>query len=673
MRILVYRFGLLPPIAHGDLVREQIRDAHTMRNRHVEIERDRRDAHREAMSAYDGIRVLEQQIAEADDAERAALLRLQAARSERRNKRDTAQDADAHRAARARKKELLRQHREMRAALRADVAAQMAADAANEAASKARRLARAEFSRRGQRMVPGTYMLIESAAEQAAKAPLYDGIEPNDPSFKPWRGEGRIGQQIHDGAIESMPSHGFARIVPASGREDAPDCCTCRRVNPQGHGYSCPPKRERTNGCARNCPVVDESRGAAEHAELWLAIRVDPKTHERTWARFPMIMHREIPAGSVVTFAAVSLRKIGPREEWSTELTVRVPDSESCRAASGSAVAIDVGWRLIGDEIRVASWVATDGERGELRLSAIDVSAIRKADALQSTRKRNMNEALDRLCSWLRERDEMPEWMRARASNREYDAEGKEIAKATPTKAQAIAHLMQWEAQGKLASLVRTWAVNRFDGDAEAYGALESWRYHDFHLWNWEASQRSGALRRRRDLYRRFAREMSDRYETVVLEDFDLRVFARRAPKESQATENATARSNRQLVALSELRLYLSNRFAGGRAVKAPSRDTTRRCHVCGMIEKFNAAEERTHSCENGHTWDQDENAAENLLMIWRERPGDCKTTGTARSDENVNEDGEVKEGRRAKSRRLAAERRARLGTAREAADNAAE
>ncbi len=672
MRTLVYRFGLLPPIAHGDLVRDQIRDSHAMRNRHVEIERDRRDAHRKAMSAYDSIRVLEQQIAEADDAERAALLRLKVARSERRDKRDAAPVAEAYGVAKARKKELLREHREARAALRADEAAKRAADIANETASAARRSARAEFSQRGQRMVPGTYMMVESAAEQAAKAPLYDGIEPNDPSFKPWRGEGRIGQQIHDGAIESMPSHGFARIVPASCRGDAPDCCTCLRVNPQGHGYSCPPKRERTNGCARNCPVVDASRGAAEHAELWLAIRVDPKTHERTWARFPMIMHREIPAGSVVTFVAVSLRKIGPREEWSTELTVRVPDSESCRAASGSAIAIDVGWRLIGDEIRVASWVATDGARGELRLSAIDVSAIRKADALQSTRKRNLNEALDRLCSWLRERD-MPEWMRTRTRKREYDAEGKEIAKPIPTQAQAIAYISEWRAQGKLAALVRTWASNRFDGDAEIFGALESWRYHDFHLWNWEASQRSGALRRRRDLYRRFAREMSDKYQTLVLEDFDLRVFARRAPKESQATENETARSNRQLVALSELRLCLSNRFSGERAAKAPSRDTTRRCHVCGLIEKFNAAEERTHRCKNGHVWDQDENAAENLLTIWRERPGDCKFPGTARSDENVNEDREVKEGRRARSRRLAAERRARLGTSREAADNAAE
>ena len=46
----------------------------------------------------------------------------------------------------------------------------------------------------------GTYLLVEAAHDASREMPLYDGVEPNDPRFSKWNGEGRIGVQVQQGA-----------------------------------------------------------------------------------------------------------------------------------------------------------------------------------------------------------------------------------------------------------------------------------------------------------------------------------------------------------------------------------------------------------------------------------------------------------------------------------------
>ena len=56
----------------------------------------------------------------------------------------------------------------------------------------------------------------------------------------------------------------------------------------------------------------------------------------------------------------------------------------------------------------------------------------------------------------------------------------------------------------------------------------------------------------------------------------------------------------------------------GVRVVKVAGAYTTQQCHVCGDACQWDAAAQLEHVCSNGHKWDQDRNAAINLLGIWQ-------------------------------------------------------
>ena len=371
-----------------------------------------------------------------------------------------------------------------------------------------------------------------------------------------------------------------------------------------------------------------------------------------------MVMHRPLPAGAVVRRAAVHVRRIGPREEWSVEITVSMLPVERANLGAG-AVAIDLGWRQLGDydamtdEVRVGVWLGEDGERGEVRLPSAVISGIRKAEDLRSIRDKAFDAARGALAAWLTSGIVLPLWLVA-----------------------ASTHLPQWKSAARLAALCRRWAANRVEGDAEAFGALEAWRYHDHHLWSWECSQRTGALRRRREVYRVAAAHLASRYSTLVLEKFDLRKpgFAARVPAESPE-ENETARSNRQLCAPSELRLVASNAFRGrgGSVEDVLAQDTTRKCHVagCGLVEQWDQASEIRHRCAHGHEWDQDANAAANILARWRERSGGTPEPGTARSGEDPSDPAQVAAPIASTRTTMSRGPRAQKGTAREAIGNA--
>ncbi|MDP2949729.1 MAG: zinc ribbon domain-containing protein, partial [Chloroflexota bacterium] len=53
--------------------------------------------------------------------------------------------------------------------------------------------------------------------------------------------------------------------------------------------------------------------------------------------------------------------------------------------------------------------------------------------------------------------------------------------------------------------------------------------------------------------------------------------------------------------------------------VKVPAQYTTQECSYCANREQFDARKEVRHRCSRcGGEWDQDENAARNLLKILR-------------------------------------------------------
>lgn len=605
--IRVYRYGLLAPIQNAELVREQMHLAHKYRNTLVQIERERRAAIREATSAHGEIAALEKAATDAAEHERAAAAAVSQARAEARSRKVAPELTEQLKVAREAHKAIKRALRERRDLLRKDLAVQVATDVINERAAEKQRAARGECG-----VFWGTYQLVDDAARASRAAPMYDGAEPNDPKFVRWDGNGAVGVQIQGG----MP---------------------CAAVFGDDRQLRIDPVDER----AWNSEARGERRRASRTT---LHVRVDSDRRDPVWASWPMVMHRPLPDGGTIKRATVHVRRRGPREEWSVSIVVDMSDVRQFAVCGKGTVAVDLGWRMVHGGIRVATWHGADGQEGELVLDHAIIGGLRKVEDLESIRARACNEARATLARWLDGR-QVPEWLR-----------------------EATATMAHWRSINRLAALARKWKAARFDGDETGYEPLEAWRYHDYHLWAWESSQRLKSLRRRREQYRVFAAALATQYETVVLEKFDLRKIARAQDVADDGHDNETSRSNRQLAAVSELRLTLKNAFEarGGAVAIVSARDSTRECHVCGHVEKFDAATYLHHRCSAcGAHWDQDANAARVLLSRHCERQVDDTEPATARAAEN-------KETRWARAARLRAEKLARKEAAREVGCNPA-
>ena len=613
----VYKYGLLPPTENNDLVRAQLRAAHVYRNALVEIERARRAATRTAMKEiHADLLVLEAALVVAKESAGEAAASIKAARQETRSKSESADARAKLAAAKLTARDAARALAAKRREAREDPLLIAVLDGVNNVAGEARRAKRAQCG-----VYWGSYLLVEAAMDASSKLPLFDGERPNDPRFARWDGAGRLGVQLQGGLLAEDAFGSDTRL-----RVDSVDA--------------------RSESASRS-----ERR---RYARTVLRIRVGSEGRDPVWAAWPMVMHRPLPPAGVIKNVSVQLRKIGPREEWTACFTVTSSssgDRPKRRVPDIGVVAVDLGWRVIDDELRVASWMASDGEAGELRLSAVELSALTKASGLRSTRDTNFDEARAILVAWLTGQESLPDWLR----------------EATKT-------IGQWKSEARLAALAKRWAENRFEGDVDAYNALERWRYHDHHLWEWESSQRSKSLRRRREVYRVWAASMAQRYQTIIVEKFDLRRVAAKPPtgEEKPKADYDKARSNRQLAAVSELRGCISNAF-DGRTVEILSVDTTRACSVCGVVNQFDQAAHLLHTCRDcGSTWDQDRNAATNILALGCEQLRAASGPGGARKGKNGSEITDLGATKWMRTKQLQAEKKLRLEGARTVASTSA-
>lgn len=585
----VYQYGLLPPDCNADLVREQMRLAHRYYNDLISIERGRRAAERELLASHRGIQWLtwatEYWQDEATRAERA----IKANRAASRARSETAPMREAY----AMAKRQLTQARKTLAFGRALVRA-----SGNMTALFKRQSVLKKSARKHSGVYWGTYLLAENAADAAAKVPLFDGATPNDPHFRRWDGSAQVSAQIQGGM-------------------DASEIMGCQD------------KRARIADVTQGTP----SRGR-RFCRLMLRVGSDDN-RAPVWAEWPMLMDRPMPEGSRIKIVTVSCRRDGYRERWTVELTLDMPKP---KARTAGTVGIDIGWRVMGDELRVAYWMGDDGQEGELRLDNTMLSQLTKASSLRAIRDRAMNAMREKLVAGLRD-IELPAWLRQMMVRRGADL---------PSSSQALTYIGQWRSAARFTTLWRKWGEALIDGATilSAYEVLDVWHKQDHHLWLWETEQRHQALERRKHLYRNFAAKLATRYALVGLEKFDLRTFATRQPVDGDA-ENDTACSNRQLAATSILRDAVKHAFSsrGGRHVAVPAANTTRRCAKCGAEVLGDAAATVILACANGHVEDQDRNAAANILAS-ASGGSAAPTPGGARSTETIETEGEVASGR---------------------------
>jgi len=585
----VYKYGLSgPPIENAALVRDQLRLAGRYRNTLVEIERGRRAALRPSLQAHGDIPALEAAVTAAQCELDAALLAVRATRAATRTRSETAEMRARARAARAVRRLAKAALTHARQDQKTDPVILAAKDEIHARAVELQKSAREYCG-----VYWGSYLLVEDAAGQSFETtPMFDGTVPNDPRFYRFDGTGNVGVQCQGGRTVASVFDGTNTLVRITREPGRRDSLLHLRVG------------------------SDEQRGPI-------------------WATWRMAPDRPLPTGAIVKRVTVSVRRTGPRERWSAQFTLTIPEVEHV-PANAHRVAVNFGWRQFEDgSVRVAYIRGTDGTEEDFRLPARLMAAFERPEGLRAVRDVNFNEARQRLLAAM-------------------------IPAVAPWFVEATQTLAQWHSPGRLAGLCRRWAANRFEGDEADYVALEGWRYHDHHLWSYESNERAKHLNRRKDLYRCLARRLADTYETLVLEDFDLREVAQVPQADSEEANIATARANRQSVAVSELRLALINAFGPARVMKVSAVDTTHICHVCGSVEDFDAAAQVEHVCSAcTHRWDQDDNNTR-VLLARSERGGDDGTPQGAREGENPQDVPVIEETRWQRAARLAAERRAR-------------
>ena len=304
------------------------------------------------------------------------------------------------------------------------------------------------------------------------------------------------------------------------------------------------------------------------------------------WLELPMTMHRPLPDVGVIRWASIIRDQVGLSFRHRLQLTVREPAADRVERPS-EAVGVDVGWRATPDGLRVAYWYGADGSHGALVLPHTDVLAFRQIDSLQSTITAAHDQAKSLLHSYT-ESHTLPGPLAALAA----------AALSSP-------------APRALINLFEGWKINRHLDDEKAFATISAWHRQHVHLWTWQANLRDQLIRRRRELYRCFAADLARHFRCVFLKDVPLRRLSAR-PLAIPAQ-----RQNRFIAAISVLFRIVQHAFErqGGIAMRIKVENATMSCHACGTLDEWDPAAMLTHTCSKcGLTWDQDYNAARNVL-----------------------------------------------------------
>jgi transposase len=394
--------------------------------------------------------------------------------------------------------------------------------------------------------------------EAAMRASRKTGREPG---FRKFDGSGMIAVQLQKGSdkLNGMSVADLLSCKDTRLRLSLPGACPC---------YSCrSPHRKNKHSV--------------------LSMRVGSDGRDPIWADIPVTVHRDLPSSARIKLVRLHRRVVGVSTKWEVQFVVDTPEQPPKTDPSPSA-AIDIGWRRIGDGLRVAWIVGEDGLSEELRLPATLLARKHKVEELRAIQ------------------DLPPEPESAEDTRRRLAVEKSLGRPLTPTEIE---------------------------------------RTRKRHLHQWEDHQRDNVFRARREIYRVFAAKIAKRYRRVVIEDMDLRKFAV-LPKTEPASGPRAARPGvpddpvtkaarewRFFAACSELKACITNAVTreGGEVLEADPAWTTRACFACGAsvarIEDAprspdDPARNLNLTCPAcSATFDQDENAARNLLRALQRQP----------------------------------------------------
>jgi hypothetical protein len=424
----------------------------------------------------------------------------------------------------------------------------------------------------------GTYWLVEEAVSTATRTTKWQDDLGH-------RAHLRVGAPIDSNApptVEGLASESASRV-----RLGAEFYALGDRVD----GY----QQRAVGGQARNRGGVLRPARLRE-----VAIRVGSDGRSPVWARLHALLHRELPVNSVVKQAWAQRRAIGGRDRWEVVFAVEMPgELPVVHGRQGAVVGIDLGWRRRPDGVRVAYWLGSDGQEGELVVPIEVEQRKRKSDDLRAIRDRHRNEMQATLRQWVEAN--RGSWLD-----------------------EALSHVAQWLRPVRYARLEVTWRAQRVPGDEEIYAALCAYLKQDRHLWAWQANNLKKMERQIRGRFASFAHEICGKYATVAIEDIDLRSLKEDEDKSVDqqpgvpSQRDINARSIQKLAPGELLRaIKAAAPKYGASVLELDAAYTTIDCAACGHRRQIDVQERgaliiRCDAC--GHAEDQDRTAARNLL-----------------------------------------------------------
>lgn len=337
-----------------------------------------------------------------------------------------------------------------------------------------------------------------------------------------------------------------------------------------------------------------ETRSERRHlARTAVRIRMDGEGQRRSpvWLELPMVMHRPLPDDALIRTAAILRERVAGQYRWKLVVVAESVIHQPKTPIGTGTIAVHIGWRKVPAGLRVATCADDSGHTEQWVLPDAFVNGMKQVNNLQSIRDHNLNEWRDTFGDWLVVTSTViPEWVQFGTSR-----------------------MKHWKPE-KMARFVREWRARRFPDDEVLFSIGLSWLARETHLYEYQENLRDQLLRARREQYRLWAVGLTRKYAEVVLSDIGLARLAKPA-KRTVATQGA--RHQRQLVAPSCLLGALRYACArdGVQVVDVPSPYISTVCNLCGAIRLYDKVSELTHTCEwCGKTWDQDANAAVNML-----------------------------------------------------------
>ncbi len=553
----VYEYGCLPPVAGESELVEELHRRQQYWNTLVEIERDYRAKVREVLTLpndpviplIEKLDAVRGQIKAARQAERKGTVDVAVLRHEAKELREAI--AELRPAQKKARQELARAKKPILDELEQE------------------RRVRAKEARKQSGLYWCNYDDEEKHYNAARRAAMRSGTELR---FRRWDGTGKVTVRYQTG-------------LPVC---DAFGANTCLQIEPVPTD-------------AWEHPIRAVRRKAARSV---IRLRVgSDKSRKPVWVELPIVLHRPMPPDGEIRAASIVRERVGRRYRHKAIITVALPDGEYANRPKPPAgvVAVDLGWRMVTDGLRVAYWHDDQGRHGQLVLGPEVLHEFSKLPDLRAIRDRHFNEIKGALGAW-KAQAALPDWL-----------------------VEELKTLVAWRSPGRLMSLIARWAENRFAGDEEIWKSLQRWRERENHLFDWEANLRDQVHRRRREIYRVFAADLVQKYRTIVLEKFDLRSIAQKPDAEDGTRSSLPGDRQRTIAAVSTLRDAINN--AAGRmgceVEVVDAKYSTAECHACGHVEKFDAAAQIWRTCPAcGELWDQDHNAARVLMVRFLENNG---------------------------------------------------